>query len=192
MKRTMTALFAVLLVLLPSLGLAADQPLGRLFFTPEQRARMDVARQQERSIRIDADQADNAPLDANVTLNGVVTRSDGQSTVWINNREQSPGKPGSAIVAPGRGKPAGQVSVTTPDAKRSIPLKVGQSVDLNSGQVEEVYRRAPPPSPSGRKEALPSGTSDRLPPAAKSPSRSRDAQDAPEPADAQGAVPPPY
>ncbi|BCB25556.1 hypothetical protein SKTS_04420 [Sulfurimicrobium lacus] len=188
MRRDTTKIIAVFLLLLPSLGMAAEQSLGRLFFTPEQRARMDVARQQERSIKIDTDQQESGPPVANITLNGVVTRSDGKSTVWINNREQSGDKAISGIAVPKQGKAAGQVSITTPDAKRSIPLKVGQSIDLNSGQVEESYRRTPPQP--DKKEAPPSSTPDRLPASPAKPlPRGGDAQDAPEPADAQGAMP---
>ncbi|MDD5404381.1 MAG: hypothetical protein PHZ14_07560 [Sulfuricella sp.] len=191
MKCDSARILAVFLVLLPSLAMAAEQTMGRLFFTPEQRARMDVARQQERSISIDTEQPDNAPLEANITLNGVITRSDGKTTVWINNKEQSGEKAGSGIAVPGRGKPAGQVSVTTPDAKRSIQLKVGQSLDLNSGQVEESYRRAPLQPKPDKKESLPAKASgaDKLPDAsAKPPSRNWDARDTPEPTDAQGAM----
>lgn len=127
-----------LFALLPPLAVAA-QPLDRLFFTPEQRARMDVARQQERGLRIEDEEAP-APPPANIILNGVVTRSDGKATVWINNQPQSPEKASQAVGVEGRG---GQLKVTVPDARRGIPLKVGQSLDVASGKVEEVYRRAP-------------------------------------------------
>ncbi|MDP2784357.1 MAG: hypothetical protein Q8O38_07175 [Sulfurimicrobium sp.] len=165
MKCDSTKILAVFFALLPSLGMAAEQTMGRLFFTPEQRARMDVARQQERSIKFDLEQEDSAPPPANIILNGVITRSDGKTTVWINNKEQSGEKAGSGIAVPGRGKHAGQVSVFTPDAKRAVPLKVGQSMDMSSGQVEESYRRIPPALPPGKE--TPSAT--HPPGAAKSP-----------------------
>lgn len=184
MKRDTTKIIAAFLLFLPSLGMAAEQSLGRLFFTPEQRARMDVARQQERSIKIDTEQQENGPPVANITLNGVVTRSDGKSTVWINNREQNGDKAVSVIAVPARGKAAGQVSITTPDAKRSVQLKVGQSIDLSSGQVEEAYRHVPPAPSPGEKEAPPAAST---PGAVKSPvlpSRKDDTS-----ADVQGEVP---
>lgn len=130
-----------MLCLLPALAMAAP-PLGRLFYTPEQRARMDVARQQERNVRIeDEEAAPAAPPPANIILNGVITRSDGKTTVWINNRPQTPEQTGQGVGVQGRG---GQINVTLPDARRNVPLKVGQSLDVTSGKVEEVYRRAPP------------------------------------------------
>lgn len=192
MKCDSTKILAVLLLLLPSLGMAAEQAMGRLFFTPEQRARMDVARQHERSIRIETERQENEPPAANITLNGMIARSDGKTTVWINNKEQSGGKVGSGIAVPGRGKPAGQISVVTSDARRAVPLKVGQSVDMSSGHVEEAYRRTP--SQPDKKEASTSKApaADKVPDvAAKSQPSNRAAQDTPEAADAQGTMPAP-
>lgn len=195
MKYYSTKILAVFLLLLPPLGMAAEQTMGRLFFTPEQRARMNVARQQERSIKIEADtQRDNEPPAANITLNGVITRSDGKTTVWINNKEQSGEKAGVGIALPGRGKPVGQVSVITSEARRAVPLKVGQSVDVTSGKVEEAYRRSPLRLQPDKKEASPakaSGADKRPDAAAKSPSSNGEAQDAPDATDAQGAMPSP-
>lgn len=132
----------------------AEEPLGRLFFTPEQRARMDVARQQERNVRIDEE--DSAPQSASLHLNGVITRSDGKSTVWINNRIQNNGSPAATV---GKG---GEVRVATPDAKKPVRLKVGQSFDMSSGQVEEAYLR-PSPVPAAGKEAPPPAATPKPP-----------------------------
>lgn len=164
----------------------ADATLGRLFFTPEQRARMDAARQQERNVRFEEEESTLPP--ANITLNGVIIRSDGKTTVWINNRVQSDEKSGKSVTVQGRSGAGGQISVITPDAKRPVPLKVGQSIDMSSGQVEEVYRRTPP-APAPGKETPSAAT----PGAEKSPvppSRKDDALDTP--ADVQGEIPPPH
>lgn len=162
-------------LVLPSTGMA-EQAMGRLFFTPEQRARMDVARQQERSIKFEVEQEESAPPPASLTLNGVITRSDGKTTLWLNNRIQGGEKAEQDVIVPGQGKNAGQVSVTMPDAKRAVQLKVGQSIDMSSGQVEEGYRRPPPappeavpgavkpPVPAGRKDGAPADAQDETPP----------------------------
>lgn len=126
MKGVRARILAVFM-LMPMPVLAAEQVMGRLFFTPEQRAGMDVARQ------------DRVSATANVTLNGVIVRNDGKTTVWINNQKQ-----GGAVVAPG--EMHGQVRLALPGAKRAVPLKVGQSLDMSSGRVEEAYRHnASPP-----------------------------------------------
>jgi hypothetical protein len=141
MKRLSALLALGIWALAPAPGYA-DEALGRLFYTHEQRARMDVARLHERSVRIDEEES--VPQSANILLNGVITRSDGKSTLWINNRLQNEASPPATV---GKG---GEVRVVTPGAKRAVPLKVGQSIDMNSGEVEEVYRRTSPATTSGK------------------------------------------
>lgn len=155
--------------MLISLQCWADDSLGRLFYSPAQRARMDVARQHERNIKIDEVEVESTPPPVNIHLNGVITRSDGRSTVWINNRIQNDA---SQVATVGKG---GEVRVVTPDAQRTIRLKVGQSIDMSSGEVEEVYRRTPPAlmpgkeastaptSPGAEKLPVPSGRKDDAP-----------------------------
>lgn len=126
---------AFLLALLSVLPAGAE-PLGRLFFTPAQRAVLDAARLQDRA-------TDVPPPAARVILNGVVTRSDGGATVWINNQPHAggDGPPGVTVDA------TGQVGVKSA-AGRTVRLKVGQSLDPGSGKVDEAYRR---PRPAGEK-----------------------------------------
>lgn len=182
------AIYAVacLLALMPALAMAG-QPLGRLFFTPEQRARMDAARQQERSVRVEEEE-EASPPPASITLNGVVTRSDGKRVVWINNRVQGDDASGKIVAARGSVS-TGQISVTTSDAKQTVPLKVGQSLDMNSGQVEEVYRRSPPPLPLKTDASVTSDATKSPETPAKLPARNGNVLDAP--ADVQGEIPPP-
>jgi hypothetical protein len=163
--------------MLTSLQCWADDSLGRLFYTPEQRARMDMARQHERSIKIDEEESTPPPV--NIHLNGVITRSDGRSTVWINNRIQNDA---SQVATVGKG---GEVRVVTPDAQRTIRLKVGQSIDMSSGEVEEVYRRTPPALMPGKEppSAQTSSGTEKLP---ISSGRKDDA-----PVDIEGEIPSP-
>ncbi|MBK8120556.1 MAG: hypothetical protein IPK39_16280 [Sulfuritalea sp.] len=107
---------------------AADcQELGRLFFTPEKRATLD----RQRTLNIQEAQT----LQGNtMSLDGVVYRSNGKATVWINQQAQadgessrtgvsavvSPRTPGSAVLAPGEETPA--------------RLKVGETVNRATGK----------------------------------------------------------
>lgn len=134
--------------MLTPLQCGAEEALGRLFYTPEQRARMDVARQHERSIKIDEEES--APPPVNIHLNGIITRSDGRSTVWINNKVQSGEAAAQGVVVGGKGTRSGEVGVTIPGVRGNVPLKVGQSIDVTSGQVEEIYRRPPAASISAK------------------------------------------
>ena len=64
---------------LSAAGAAAEAPLGRLFFTPQERADLDSGK-----TRTTADAALAPPP----TLDGVVRRSDGRGTVWINGKPE--------------------------------------------------------------------------------------------------------
>jgi len=107
---------------------AADAPeLGRLFFTPERRAALE----RQRAFNVQEAQTLQGN---NMSLDGVVYRSGGKSTVWINRQAQtendssrtgvsaavSPGAPGSALLAPGEEAPA--------------KLKVGETINRATGE----------------------------------------------------------
>src|SRR6185503_4409123 len=68
---------------------APQAPLGRLFFTPAERAQLDVARMQRKPAAQTAAAAETveaAPAPQTVTYSGIVRRSDGRSMLWINNQ----------------------------------------------------------------------------------------------------------
>jgi hypothetical protein len=107
---------------------AADvSELGRLFFTPERR----VALERQRTFNVQEAQTLQGTT---ITLDGVVYRSGGKATVWINRQAQteseasrtgvsaviSPTVPGSALLAPGEEAPA--------------RLKVGEAMNRATGE----------------------------------------------------------
>ena len=84
MKAPCVLVLAALLV--PVAGLAqTEPPLGRLFFTPEQRAAIDRQRQTGNFGTTDANNG--------ITVNGEIRRSDGRTTRWINGRQAQGEKP---------------------------------------------------------------------------------------------------
>ena len=103
------------------------QPIQRLFFSAEKRATLDRQRtqnlQQIRSLQ-----------GATLNLDGMVQRSSGKSTVWINGQPQneneaarngvnvllSPKTPGKAQIAPGDESPTA--------------LKVGETINRATGE----------------------------------------------------------
>ena len=131
--------------------LAEEAPaLGRLFFTPDERARLDALRRRPAA----APQAPVAaaapapqpqplpPAPEYVTLNGVVRRSDGSTTVWLNNKPVRGQQTEQGIVVSPSERPGapGNVTVRVPQTGRSVDLKVGQQLEVNSGKVQEAYR----------------------------------------------------
>ena len=127
--------------------------LGRLFFTPSERARLDELRHRPQATRVEAAKAappPPPPAPRYVTVNGVVRRSDGESTIWLNNKPV-PGQQAAEglIASPTRGQLPSHVTVRVPETGRSIDVKVGQQLEVNSGAVQEAYRTsAPAPAPA--------------------------------------------
>jgi hypothetical protein len=137
MKIFLTTLLSSLL-LLPTAS--ADVVGGRLFFSPEQRALLDRARQQ--NVRIDVSADNSTEI---FTLNGVVRRSDGRSTAWVNGKPlvENPQDSGFKILAR---KKSGAYTLKLPYAEQALQLKVGQSEDATTGEISESYRRTPKPA----------------------------------------------
>jgi hypothetical protein len=135
----------LLLCILASAGSAGAADLGRLFFTPAQRATLDSARRQ--NIRVDVGnetEQSAAPVPQHISVTGLVQRSDGKSTVWLNNRavnEQQ--QTGGGIVVTADRKEQ-RVKLSVPESGRSVDLKVGQTVEVLSGTIAEGYSRQTP------------------------------------------------
>lgn len=125
---------------------AAD-PTGRLFFTPQQRAILDAARVRSpvpepevATAPVVAQPEPPPPPPARVTVNGIVRRSDGSETLWVNDRVlQNRQMTGGVAVG---GIDGSRVSVRLPEGG-SVSVKVGQTVEPASGKVTETYRERP-------------------------------------------------
>jgi hypothetical protein len=101
------------------------QDLGRLFFSPEQRAALDA----RRKARV-PDKPAAAPIVASPTtrLDGYVRRSDGRATVWVNGAQADEASP----------QADGRVSVVVGESEARVRLKPGEVLDRGSGEVSDV------------------------------------------------------
>ena len=115
-----------LLLSIPALPALAQSPqatdetqLGRLFMTPEKRGILDRQR------RLDIHDAEGLAQE-NVELNGIVQRSSGRNSVWINQRMQY-GEEGVRIK---RGQP-GTANIEM-DRGAAVELKVGDSINRST------------------------------------------------------------
>jgi len=99
------------LVLASTTGSNAGE-LGRLFFTPEQRAQLEF------------DQQGKSPDSTHsIAVNGIVQKHGGERTVWINGIAQPAGK--SDDRAPE------SVPVAVPGQLQPVKIKVGQKILVN-------------------------------------------------------------
>jgi hypothetical protein len=107
-------LASIVTVLLPSFADSAET-LGRLFFTPERRAALE--RQRQYSV-----QEAEALQGESVSLDGVVKRSSGRSTIWVNGRAQHD-------VGNGTGIANGE--------QPALSLRVGESANRTTGEKKD-------------------------------------------------------
>ncbi|MBK7663632.1 MAG: hypothetical protein IPJ21_08845 [Sterolibacteriaceae bacterium] len=126
MKRRL--LLALCAVLLP-LPAVAEQALGRLFFTPEKRAAL------ERSRRLNLRQAQQMEGET-LSLDGIVRRSDGSGTAWINGRPHYVADPRHGV-AIGLQPGAAGATISVGDEAPSR-LRVGESVNRGTRDKNDL------------------------------------------------------
>jgi hypothetical protein len=122
---------------------SANEPLGRLFFSPAQRSALDSGKVLG-APRISRVQIPTGPR--TVTLSGVVTRSDGESAVWVNGRPVD-GKAESVTSATVSGTDPAAARLKMKGTKSPVKLRVGQSFDNDTGRIQESYTTAPSAGP---------------------------------------------
>jgi len=112
---------------------ASAQALGRLFFTPEQRAALDA----RRKARLPDKPVAAAPSPT-TRIDGYVQRSGGRSTVWVNGEALPEGaQPEDLRVAPRRGDPA-RLSISTGEDRGSVEMRIGSTLDRGTGETRDV------------------------------------------------------
>jgi len=119
MNRTQAALMVILATLLTGQLRAQTNPisLGRLFLSPETRTQLE--RQRQLNIQ------ESRSLEAGtIRLDGIVVRSSGKSTVWVNNQDADE----TGVVTSTSHKHPGQASLTTGN-EAPANLKVGVTLD---------------------------------------------------------------
>jgi len=142
------ALLAVCLVSLLGSAGARAQELGRLFFTPEQRAALDARRKARVPDKPAAAQQAESPI---TRVNGAVQRSGGRSTVWVNGEAIPEGAPSGVPQPAPSAAGSGRVSLPAGESAQRYDLRVGESLDRGSGEVRDVIgegevRVGPPPA----------------------------------------------
>lgn len=130
MNQNKKILYYMLLVLtaLPC-GAVAQEKIGRLFFTPEQRIRLEhLANKPEGETTV--------IISDKIQVNGIVQRNGGSRVVWINGVPQS--QKGANGILVERDITPDSVPVKIPGTGNLVRLKVGQSIDLNSSVKRSV------------------------------------------------------
>lgn len=129
--RRILALLTGALLLHSPLGRAenadpAGASLGRLFLTPEWRTALE--RQRQMNI-----QQSHTLEGETLRLDGVVVRSSGKSTVWINSQPQTENTRDSGVTAAASRRQPGRAAVST-GAEPPVDLKVGATLNQATGE----------------------------------------------------------
>jgi hypothetical protein len=117
---------ALLVTALPSAAQTAEDALGRLFFTPERRAVLD--RQRQSNI-----QEARSLQGETMRLDGVVQRSSGKHTVWINGTPQTEtdaAKSGIGVIVNPRDPGKAEL---LPGEDSGTRMKVGEAINRSTG-----------------------------------------------------------
>ena len=129
------AIFLMGIAISLSSAAAQAQALQRLFFTPDQRAALDA----RRNARVPDTPAAAPVVESPLTrVDGVVRRSGGKSTVWVNGETIPEGAPpGSPKISPAGANPD-QVSIPVGEGAQPKDLRVGESLDRGNGEVSDM------------------------------------------------------
>ena len=123
----------------------AEDGLGRLFLTPEQRHELDALRDPNAPTTATGQPGalpEGSPADRTVVLNGVVRRSRGSDVVWVNGARASAaaGQPLQLRRGPDKNN-----RVTLEDTEGAVGrLKPGQFWDPATGRVANCFGCAAP------------------------------------------------
>jgi len=121
----------LLLAALSAPAAAADESLGRLFFSPERRQALDRQRQLHQQDKLQTSE------DATLTVNGIVTRSSGRRTAWINGVAQNENDTDSGLSVTPRPRDPASV-VVRPGEAPAANARVGETINRNTGETRSL------------------------------------------------------
>lgn len=125
--------FALLLAIAAASGgplQAAAEPLGRLFFTPERRAQLE--RQRQYNI-----QETRTIQGGSMRLDGIVQRSSGRSTIWVNGVPQNERSDSAGVAAKLPPQGANKAELTTGD-EPAAQLRVGEAINRGTRETNDL------------------------------------------------------
>ncbi len=117
----------IIALLLANSAAAQTPPLGRLFLTPDVRAYLERQRQ------LDIKETRNLE-GGTMRLDGVVVRSSGKSTVWVNSQPQNERENTTGVIADISTRQPGRARLTTGD-EAPADIKVGVTLNRSTRET---------------------------------------------------------
>lgn len=143
-----TVLYSLLLWVMPAQG----AELGRLFTTPQERAMLEKSRhrptpQVEKQLkRIEKKPRGGSAVEEikappRITINGVVSRTDGTSTVWVNGMNSLEDDLDAQHIYVDRTSTRGEkVTIRLPNSPLELRLKPGETYEPSASIVIDGYQ----------------------------------------------------
>lgn len=126
----------LLLGLVSFTQVALAEGLERLFTTAEERLELNITRIERQNVGTGGNETLPTGPPQHITFNGLISRSDGAVTVWVNGSEEL-SRPGFSI------KPEERKDIAVPivlsKARQEILLKPGETLNALDGKVFENY-----------------------------------------------------
>jgi len=126
----------------------ADDEFGRFFTTPKQRERLDELRNSstevvvnvnEDELKINEEDKKTEQQHNEITLRGIVYRTDGKNTAWVNDSNSYEGDVASDVTRVDENEIGpGGVEMELPGKKRKVRLKVGEAYDSTDDKTNDV------------------------------------------------------
>ena len=113
----------------PAWPAASEETFGRLFFTPEQRQSLDRELQNPGQGR--------AHQGSTLVINGLVARSSGKRTFWVNGRPQHETQRQSGVLMTTRADDPAAITVVS-ELVSATQARVGATVNLETAQASDL------------------------------------------------------
>ncbi len=118
---------------------AAEDDFGRLFSNPAERKRLDILRKNQKLIDVTPQKSTSFvpvtdELPAPITLQGYVKRSDGSTTLWVNNKTVQENSIQDDVEIGRLSKQNNSANHSTDSLNVRIPA-TGKHVRLKAGQI---------------------------------------------------------
>jgi len=136
----MTKILIAIYMLAPLMLINSAQAgnIGRLFFTPEQRAQLEQNR--TRSATANTAAAEDESSTSVLTVNGIVQKKGGGRTAWINGKAQNAGNSDEHNPE--------ALPVSVPGQPHPVKVKVGQKIILKQPAQPNPPASAPQKQPA--------------------------------------------
>lgn len=128
----------------------AEDDFGRLFSSPAERKKLDMLRKSQQLIATTpqqniSSQLSDVELPEPITMQGYVKRSDGATTLWINNKTVHENSTQDQVEIGRLNKPkhsshdaADSLTVRIPATGKNVRLKAGQQYDPENDRIVEL------------------------------------------------------